>query len=273
MYRKQIRRRRAILVALIVTSLVLLSAHFSEAESGRSTRSSAAWRRCSRRSNRWRARLSSPPATWSTGSTRRSRRVGENDELREDLAAARAELAEAQDALGRERGAPKTARPRRQDRAAGFAPRTSPSPRGSSTARRASVNATVGINAGSGDGVEVNDPVVNGDGLVGRVTETTAATAQVQLITDPRNAVSARLLPEGPEGVVEPEAGDPDDLRLDFIANDEEVQEGQILVTAGWSNGAISSAYPFGIAIGESPRPRGGTGLPAGARRAVRRHA
>ena len=34
MYRKQVRRRRAILVALIVTSLVLLSAHFSEAESG-----------------------------------------------------------------------------------------------------------------------------------------------------------------------------------------------------------------------------------------------
>ena len=34
MYRKEVRRRRAILVALIVTSLVLLSAHFSEADSG-----------------------------------------------------------------------------------------------------------------------------------------------------------------------------------------------------------------------------------------------
>ena len=34
MYRKQVRRRRAVLVALIVVSLVLLSSHFSEAESG-----------------------------------------------------------------------------------------------------------------------------------------------------------------------------------------------------------------------------------------------
>src|SRR5215216_1423791 len=34
MYRKQVRRRRAVLVALIVLSLVLLSSHFSEADSG-----------------------------------------------------------------------------------------------------------------------------------------------------------------------------------------------------------------------------------------------
>ncbi len=34
MYRKQVRRRRAVLVALIVISLVLLSSQFSEADSG-----------------------------------------------------------------------------------------------------------------------------------------------------------------------------------------------------------------------------------------------
>ena len=71
-----------------------------------------------------------------------------------------------------------------------------------------------------------------------------AAAPQVTLITDHRSAVSARLLPDGPDGIVEPEVGDPEDLLLDFIANDEEVKEGQILVTAGWSNGRISSAYP-----------------------------
>ena len=113
------------------------------------------------------------------------------------------------------------------------------------------INATLGIDAGSGDGVEEDDPVVSGDGLVGRVTEVAASTAQVELITDPRNAVSARVLPEGPQGIVEPVAGDPDDLRLDFISNEDEVKEGQMLVTAGWSNGEISSAYPYGIPIGE----------------------
>ena len=34
MYRKQVRRRRAVLVALVIVSLILLSLSFSEAESG-----------------------------------------------------------------------------------------------------------------------------------------------------------------------------------------------------------------------------------------------
>ena len=34
MYRKQVRRRRLVLVGLIVLSLILLSTHFSEADSG-----------------------------------------------------------------------------------------------------------------------------------------------------------------------------------------------------------------------------------------------
>ena len=89
------------------------------------------------------------------------------------------------------------------------------------------------------------------DGLVGRVLDATSSSAQVELITDPRNAVSARVVPDGPQGIVEPVAGDPDDLRLDFVTNEEAVEEGQILVTAGWSDGEISSAYPYGIPIGE----------------------
>jgi rod shape-determining protein MreC len=34
MYRKQVRRRRAVLVLLVIVSLVLLSSHFSEGSSG-----------------------------------------------------------------------------------------------------------------------------------------------------------------------------------------------------------------------------------------------
>jgi rod shape-determining protein MreC len=109
---------------------------------------------------------------------------------------------------------------------------------------------TVTIDQGSSAGVETNDTVVNGDGLVGRITDVTAGSAQVRLITDHRNAVSAKILPSGPSGIVEPEVGDPEDLLLDFIENDEQVEEGQILITAGWSTGQVSSAYPYGIEIG-----------------------
>jgi len=108
----------------------------------------------------------------------------------------------------------------------------------------------VTIDHGSSSGIERNDAVVNGDGLVGRITEVTTGTAQVQLITDHDNAVSAEVLPSGPMGIVEPEVGDPEDLLLDFIDNDETIQENQILATAGWSDSVISSAYPPGIPIG-----------------------
>jgi rod shape-determining protein MreC len=109
---------------------------------------------------------------------------------------------------------------------------------------------TVTVDQGSSSGVQVNDPVITGDGLAGRITDTTGGTAEVRLITDHRSAVSARVLPQGPEGVVEPEAGDPSDLLLDFIDPDQKIHEGQLLITAGWSNGAISSAFPYGIEIG-----------------------
>ena len=109
---------------------------------------------------------------------------------------------------------------------------------------------TVTVDRGSSSGVQENDPVITGDGLVGRVTDTTNGTAEVRLITDHRSGVSAKVLPNGPEGVVEPEAGDPSSLLLDFIDPDQKIHEGQLLVTAGWSNGAISSAFPYGIQIG-----------------------
>jgi cell shape-determining protein MreC len=72
----------------------------------------------------------------------------------------------------------------------------------------------------------------------------------VTLITDHTSAVSAKVLPNGPDGVVEPEAGDPNTLLLDFINSAQRIHQGQILITAGWSSGSISSAYPYGLRIG-----------------------
>jgi rod shape-determining protein MreC len=250
MYRKQIRRRRTILVALIITSLVLLSAHFSEAESGPL-----------HAIQRGVATVLSPLESVASEALKPARDLvnwfdetfdarGENDQLREDLAEAREQLAQAQAALG-ENEQLRAMLKLDERRLAGFDPAYEPVTTRIIARSPSVINATVGVDAGSGDGVEIDDPVVSGDGLVGRITEVAASTSQVQLITDPRNAVSARVLPEGPQGVVQPVAGDPDDLRLDFITNEQQVEEGQMLVTAGWSNGEISSAYPYGIPIGE----------------------
>ena len=56
------------------------------------------------------------------------------------------------------------------------------------------------IDVGSGDGVAVDDPVVNGDGLVGKVTAVTGGAAQVTLISDQLSAVSAKVVPAGVQG-------------------------------------------------------------------------
>ena len=250
MYRKQVRRRRTILVALIVTSLVLLSAHFSEAESGPL-----------HAIQRGVATVLSPLEAVASEALKPARDLvnwfdetfearGENDELKEELADVRAQLVEAQALVGDQKQF-EALLDLDQNELAGFDPAYKPLTGRIITRSPSVINATLGINLGSGDGVEVDDPVVSGDGLVGRITEVTNSSSQVQLITDPRSAVSAQVLPEGPQGIVEPVAGDPDDLRLEFVSNEEEVEEGQVLVTAGWSDGEISSAYPYGIGIGE----------------------
>jgi rod shape-determining protein MreC len=109
---------------------------------------------------------------------------------------------------------------------------------------------TVTIDRGSSSGIGVDDAVITGDGLVGHITDTTSGSAQVTLITDPSSAVSATVLPSGPQGVMKPDVGDPNDLLLDFIENERKVNEGQMITTAGWRIGKLGSLFPYGIKIG-----------------------
>jgi len=247
-YRKQVRRRRAVLVGLIVVSLVLLSTQFSEAESGPL-----------HTVQRGVAAVLSPVQEVAERALKPVRDMvdwfdetfdarGQNEELRTEVAKLRAQLAAAEQAqsendqlrklvnLDRDSPADLTAYEKVTSRVIG---------------RPSTVwYSTVTIDHGSGSGVELDDAVITGDGLIGRISEVTGGSAQVQLVTDHENAASAKVLPDGPEGIVEPEVGDPDDLVLDFINSQDAVEEGQILITAGWSNPKVSSAYPFGIPIG-----------------------
>ncbi len=231
----------------MVISLLLISAHFTEARSGPL-----------HAIQRVTATVLSPLEGVASAALKPGRDFvnwfdetfdarGDVDELRTENEELRAQLAEAQTAVGENEQFRALLDLGESEALAGYASVT-----GRVIARSPSTwFQTVTVNAGSGDGVEIDDPVVAGAGLVGRITEVTSGTAQVQLITDHRNAVSARVLPEGPQGIVEPVAGEPDDLTLDFVDNDQEIEEGQILVTAGWNDGRIASTYPYGIEIGE----------------------
>jgi rod shape-determining protein MreC len=105
------------------------------------------------------------------------------------------------------------------------------------------------IAAGLEDGVLRNDPVVTADGLVGLVTEVTETGAKVTLITDPDSAVSGVVLESGAPGVVVHGAS-PSSLILDRVGKDALVEEGNLVITAGWQTGRFESLYPRGIVIG-----------------------
>jgi rod shape-determining protein MreC len=109
----------------------------------------------------------------------------------------------------------------------------------------------VTIDVGSGDGVGVGDPVVDGDGLVGQVAAVTGGSAQVTLIADHSSAISAKVVPPGIEGVIKPEVGDPGHLLLDSINSARHPHKGEAVVTAGWRGQGIASRFPPNIPIGE----------------------
>jgi rod shape-determining protein MreC len=114
----------------------------------------------------------------------------------------------------------------------------------------------VTINKGTNDGVRVDQPVVTGEGLVGRVSFAASSTAIVRLITDHTTRVSARVNATGITGVVRVEAGRPTDLVLDFTRRDDDVRRGQVIVTAGTRSRAdrLVSLYPPNVPIGTVTR-------------------
>jgi rod shape-determining protein MreC len=109
---------------------------------------------------------------------------------------------------------------------------------------------TVNIDKGTGDGVRVNDPVINNEGLVGRVTAVVADGAQVDLITDSSMGVSARIGSSQATGLLQPKVGDPGDLALQYLAASAPANVGEYVVTSGTVS-KEESLYPPGLLIGQ----------------------
>lgn len=106
------------------------------------------------------------------------------------------------------------------------------------------------IAAGSDAGVRKDAPVVTGDGLVGLVTEVTSNSAKVTLLTDQQSAVSSVVLESNAAGIVR-HGTSASTLILDRVGKDQLVEEGNLIVTAGWRSQRLESLYPPGIPIGK----------------------
>lgn len=104
------------------------------------------------------------------------------------------------------------------------------------------------IDRGSKDGIRVNDPVINANGLVGRVSRVDLLSSKVVSIIDTESSVSARLSKSRDLVILKGDAQLRTEglCRLDYIPPDVEVSVGDKVETSG-----MSSLYPKGIIIGE----------------------
>jgi len=243
-YRKQVRRRRAVLALLIVGSFALLTITYQQGNDGM---------------QRGVSTIFSPVVSVADRALKPARDTvnwfdetfdakGRNEQLHSELEVARRQAVGTKAALAENEQLRKLlgldnsgAIP------GGYTPVT-----GRVISRSPTVwFSDVTIDVGSGDGVGVDDPVVNGDGLVGTVAAVTGGTARVTLIVDHSSAVTAKLVPSGTQGLMKPSVGDPEDLVLDFLDSEKLVGKGQSVVTSGWRAIGYESGYPPNLPIGE----------------------
>jgi rod shape-determining protein MreC len=117
--------------------------------------------------------------------------------------------------------------------------------------------ATITVDKGSSAGVRVDQPVVNGEGLVGKVTAVTSGASQITLITDHTSGVSAKVQSplvtdsgNGITGLVQPAVGKPEDLLLQFVPRRANIRKGDTVVTAGSQSTRLESLFPPNLPIG-----------------------
>jgi rod shape-determining protein MreC len=110
---------------------------------------------------------------------------------------------------------------------------------------------TVTIDKGEAAGIRVNDPVINAEGLVGKVAQTASDGAQVNLITDSTMGVSARISTTNTVGIIQPKVGEPNDLLLQYLPVNAQANPGEYVETSGTVSTPDDSLYPPGIPIGQ----------------------
>jgi rod shape-determining protein MreC len=243
-YRKQVRRRRAVLALLIVGSFALLTLTYGQGSNGLQRGVTAVF---------------APVASVLDRALKPARDLinwvdetfdarGKNHKLEEELQVARKEAVGGKVAIAENE----------ELRALVKLDKSGAIPEGDSpvTGHVIGLSPTVWfsdvmIDVGSADGVKLHNPVVNGAGLIGQVTALTGGTSKVTLISDHSSRVSVKVVPVGSLGIVTPTVGEPDTLVLSFLNSDKNLHKEQSVVTAGWHGEDIEARFPPNIPVGE----------------------
>ncbi len=244
MYRKQVRRRRAVLALLVVGSFALLTLTYGQGSNGLQRGVTAVFSPVSSVLDRA-LKPARDLVNW-FDETFEAR--GKNHKLEEELEVARKQAVGAQAALAENAELRKLMKLKESGAISSeYEPVTGHVIGLSPTVWFSDVM----VDVGSGDGVRPHDAVVNGEGLIGWVSAVTGGTSKVTLISDHSSAVSVKVVPQGIQGIVRPTVGEPDRLVLEFLNSDQRVHKGESVVTAGWHSEEFESRFPPNIPVGE----------------------
>ncbi len=247
MYDKTVRRRRAVLALLVVLSLILLTAYFGEAPGGGLHSVQRGFLTVVSPIQNGANKALKPVRDligW-FGDTLHAK--GQRDELRKQVDRLRAQAIASTSEKHSYRELLSLFRLDNQLSVKDYHPVTA-------TVVAKSPNvwySTVTIDRGEGSGVHVNDPVINAEGLIGKVAQVASDGAQVTLITDSSVGVSARIGSSSATGIVQPKVGDPNDLLLQYLPANTQANRGEYVVTSGTVSGPDDSLYPPDIPIGQ----------------------
>ena len=102
---------------------------------------------------------------------------------------------------------------------------------------------TLTIDKGSADGIRQNTSVVTPEGVVGRVLHASRFSSVVQLITDSQSSTAAMVRSNRVQAVFRGTGAS--ELELDYIDNDNDIKEGDELITSG-----LDQIHPKGFLLG-----------------------
>jgi rod shape-determining protein MreC len=102
---------------------------------------------------------------------------------------------------------------------------------------------TVMVDKGTQQGIELGQPVIDSDGVLGQVTRVHPLLAEVTLVVDKDHPVPVQVVRNGLRGIVYG-SGDGATLELRHMAANADVQVGDVLVTSG-----IDEVYPPGLPV------------------------
>jgi rod shape-determining protein MreC len=108
------------------------------------------------------------------------------------------------------------------------------------------LNNSLSVNVGSNKGIQRGMPLINSDGLIGKVILAASNYSQVMPLSHPLFRVSAQIQGSKANGIITWDISSPSYLIMDFVPKTVPIDTGMVIQTSGLGN-----EFPTGIPIGQ----------------------